>query len=72
MKIQYIGDGTPAPQVLSFPGGKMRKWQSMTVAKIPPWVETAPARSFLVDGQVYPGLTKSRPEKPIPDPANKE
>ena len=72
MKIQYIGDGSPAPQVLSFPGGMIRKWQTMTVAKIPPWVETAPAGSFLVDGQVYPGLTESKPEEPIPAPADKQ
>jgi len=70
MKIQYIGDGTPAPQVLSFPGGSIRKGQTLTVAAIPPWVASAPAGTFLVDENPNPGpsaepLARSKPTKAI-------
>lgn len=69
MKIQYIGNGTPAPQVLSFPGGSIRKWQTMTVAAIPPWVASAPAGTFLVDGKLNPGPSAEKPAKPKPPKA---
>lgn len=72
MKIQYIGDGTSRPQVLSFPGGSIRKWQTRTVAAIPPWVASAPAGTFLIDGVLNPGPPVEAPVKPKPAKATKE
>jgi len=64
-KIQFIGDGTASYQTFTYPGGRLVKWQSLTVPVVPRWVETAPARTFLIDGRPNPA------PKPKPAPAAK-
>lgn len=68
MKIQYVGDGTPAYQTTMIPGGgHLVKWQTITVGTLPDWVQTAPSGTFLIDGKPNPGPVAPKPSmKPAP------
>jgi len=67
MKVTYIGDGR-LDSVFSFPGGKLRRGESLTFNRLPAWLDGANPGAFLLDGKPY---VKPKPPKPAAKPDSK-